>query len=868
MWKRSEKGKKKERRRERKNRNEKSYKIKMLKCPNGKIFNKLTKKCVEKEGEIGMIIEEIRGMKKKERKKLLEDCDEGMVRNPVTNECVKTSGRLGKLIIAEIEQEEECPEGTVLNPLTGNCVSVTGKIGQKLEGKYTCLAYPNKKTFNPRREQELVMNYFANTKEKGIILYHGLGSGKCVLPDTLIYINGTVEKIQDIWNTYYNCVRLDNEGGEWSRPKKELITNSIDDNKKLVETKVKNLYRQNINEDIIDLIFETGKKISLTKAHQLLSDDGWTRDFQVGQKIAFAKKLIKYSDTSSDCSTLLDKINNIDSDVLFSNLTSVNKDINNKDNNDNNDNNNEDIRYERIKGIEKRIYSGYVYDLEIEEHHNYVGNGIICHNTCTAIMTIDNYLKKRKKEKNPVKKVYIISPGSLRENFISQYCSICGENRDIIKDFEFISYNYSNLPSKLPDASDFDNSIILIDEAHGLISSAANESTNATELYDILYESKNSKIILLTGTPLTGNYIELYYLIKMVKPKAFDNLIEYNKMLELEDGVYYPVDVDIFKERISGVVSYLKGLQDFDVSTSSYPTVTSGLVNVNLTKEQYALYLKKRATELSAHPPNERDRYRNPNKYKKDKTLYYLAISMLRSRQILNVIYPEKIQTMLDDPKLKSSVLPDLPESNGGWITSNFIDRLSFYSPKIVALINKIERNPGKQVIYSEFKTRYGTTLIQSVLTLKGYSCLVFTGDLNDNTRRLTLQNFNSSSNLNGEQFQLMIITTAGAEGINLLQVRALHIVESSINEIEIQQVIGRANRYLSHSLLPPNKRTLKIYRYMAVLPGPDISSLSFQKIPPERYTSDQLAYLRGRERLRSVSYLDKLLKSFSVVPV
>src|SRR3989338_5216698 len=159
----------------------------------------------------------------------------------------------------------------------------------------------------------------------------------------------------------------------------------------------------------------------------------------------------------------------------------------------------------------------------------------------------------------------------------------------------------------------------------------------------------------------------------MVKPKAFDNLIEYNKMLELEDGVYYPVDVYLFKERISGVVSYLKGLQDFDVSTSSYPTVTSGLVNVNLTKEQYALYLKKRATELSAHPPNERDRYRNPNKYKKDKTLYYLAISMFRSRQILNVIYPEKIQTMLDDPKLKSSVLPDLPESNGGWITSNFI---------------------------------------------------------------------------------------------------------------------------------------------------------------------------------------------------
>ena len=853
----------------------------MLKCPNGKIFNKLTKKCVEKEGEIGKLIEEIRGMKKRERKKLLEDCDEGMVRNPVTNECVRTSGRLGKIIIAEIEQEEECPEGTILNPATGNCVSVTGKIGQKIEGKHSCLAYPNKKKFKPRKEQELVMNFFANTKEKGIILYHGLGSGKCVLPDTLIYINGNIEKIQDIWNSYYNFITCDNEGGEWSVPKNKLITNSIDHKNKMVETKVKNLYRQYINENIIDLVFESGKKISLTKAHQLLSDLGWTRDFKIGQNIAFAKKLIKFSESSANSAELLSDVNNIDSPGLNTSFSNNNYPVNNGEINvevnykgeikgeiKDEVNDNEDIRYERIKSIEERIYRGYVYDLEIEKYHNYVGNGIMCHNTCTAIMTIDNYLEKRRRENNPVKKVYIISPGSLRENFISQYCSICGEDKDRIKDFEFISYNYSNLPSKLPDPSEFDNCVILIDEAHGLISSAANDSTNATELYDILYESKKSKIILLTGTPLTGNYLELYFLIKMVKPEAFDNLIEYNQMLQLEDGVYYPVDNDIFKERISGVVSYLKGLQDFDANTNSYPTVTSGLVNVTLTKEQYALYLKKRGTELSAHPPNERDRFRNPNKYKKDKTLYYLAISMLRSRQILNVIYPEKIQTMLDDPKLKGSVLPDLPESNGGWITNNFINRLSSYSPKIVALINKIERNPGKQVVYSEFKTRYGTTLIQSVLQLKGYSCLVFTGDLNDNTRRLALQNFNSSSNLNGEKFQLMIITTAGAEGINLLQVRALHILESSINEIEIQQVIGRANRYLSHSLLPSDQQTLKIYRYMGVLPGPNISSLNFQQIPADRYTSDQFAYLRGRERLRSVSYLDKLLKSYSVVPV
>jgi len=33
-------------------------------------------------------------------------------------------------------------------------------------------------------------------------MYHGVGTGKCVLPDTLININDNIMSIEKIWNKY------------------------------------------------------------------------------------------------------------------------------------------------------------------------------------------------------------------------------------------------------------------------------------------------------------------------------------------------------------------------------------------------------------------------------------------------------------------------------------------------------------------------------------------------------------------------------------------------------------------------------------------------------------------------------------------
>ena len=59
------------------------------------------------------------------------------------------------------------------------------------------------------------------------------------------------------------------------------------------------------------------------------------------------------------------------------------------------------------------------------------------------------------------------------------------------------------------------------------------------------------------------------------------------------------------------------------------------------------------------------------------------------------------------------------------------------------------------------------------------------------------------------------MITSSGAEGINLRNVRYVHIMEPYWHPVRLEQVIGRARRVCSHVDLPLAKREIKIYIYI-----------------------------------------------------
>lgn len=74
---------------------------------------------------------------------------------------------------------------------------------------------------------------------------------------------------------------------------------------------------------------------------------------------------------------------------------------------------------------------------------------------------------------------------------------------------------------------------------------------------------------------------------------------------------------------------------------------------------------------------------------------------------------------------------------------------------------------------------------------------------MSQDDRDKLLQEFNRPANLNGDFIKVVIISEVGSEGINLKNVRNVHIVEPLANESEMIQVIGRGVRQNSHKDLP-----------------------------------------------------------------
>ena len=148
-----------------------------------------------------------------------------------------------------------------------------------------------------RPQQFLLTNYMnPDTPYKGLLMFHGVGTGKCVLPNTKVYINDNVMNIQDAWNLYNdNNLLFDNENGCWSKPKTILYTTSYNlNNNKICNGLITNIYRQKIKEKINVIELDNGEIIKITKKHKLLSDKGWTNDFINCNFILSPYKMKKY----------------------------------------------------------------------------------------------------------------------------------------------------------------------------------------------------------------------------------------------------------------------------------------------------------------------------------------------------------------------------------------------------------------------------------------------------------------------------------------------------------------------------------------------------------------------------------------------
>ena len=203
-----------------------------------------------------------------------------------------------------------------------------------------------------------------------------------------------------------------------------------------------------------------------------------------------------------------------------------------------------------------------------------------------------------------------------------------------------------------------------------------------------------------------------------------------------------------------------------------------------------------------------------------------------------------------------TKAIRDLKVSSGSFLIP---DELATYSPKFLHLLHNIldKQHVGLHLVYSQFRTLEGIGIIKLILEANGFSqfkihksstgdwtidmtpeeqerpCFaLYTGTETAEEKEIIRNIFNSkwknvpksiveqlstrfTNNMYGEVIKILMITASGAEGINLRNVRYVHITEPYWHPVRTEQIIGRARRICSHIDLPEELRTVDVFLYL-----------------------------------------------------
>lgn len=497
--------------------------------------------------------------------------------------------------------------------------------------------------------------------------------------------------------------------------------------------------------------------------------------------------------------------------------------------------NNTDIIKKSLFEYQRYIYNYMVHtdNRGILLYHS-VGSG----KTLTSISIAEEF-------RNLKKDIIIISSKSLQANYkkeIEKFNKMINpeindeEIEEIVTQYKYVTSNSKNMISSLDDKlfnvlnnknSDskvnLENKIIIIDEAHNLFNSIVNGSKIANEFYDLIMNTKKIKLIFLTGTPIINNPFEIAVAFNMLYGKIINKEYKFKKSKE-----YYTIlpeyytdfqqyfinqsnnsikNENKFKNRIYGLVSYYG-----DMYTDILESIKDSIKSTKI-KENYPdrLSIKIEIIEMSNIQNAEYTKARDIEKRENTK----IGSSIFKEKNIASTSYRIKSR------QLSNIFIPGTPE-----LTIYNFDK---YSPKLVKIFKNINENHKNQIslVYSNF-LESGLIAFSKFLELNNYinynskndsdklKYAIFSGQQTPEERSEIIKLVNSNNNLNGQKISILLISKSGAEGLDLKNIRSVHIMEPYWNYSLIEQIIARAVRYKSHELLNKNDQNVQTYIYLS----------------------------------------------------
>jgi hypothetical protein len=652
------------------------------------------------------------------------------------------------------------------------------------------------------------------TKVDRQLLFHGLGSGKCVLPHMEVLLDDSrYIPISCLFARHSLATNVVFDGeGYWSKPtKKAPRVKAYDFSlEKSISVPIKYFYHQTlIGKRVRKITFDNGHNIIVTCNHKLFDSK--------------RRLWVKSEDLTTGNS------------VLGSDLKSA-----------------------VIMDVENILYSGRVYDLEIEHYHNYIINGVFSHNTCTSI-AIEEQRKQYLLDRgfSLRKAIVLVKGATLIKNFQNELATKCTfktyqpnewtsqdeyqrkRNKIIKKAYQIFTFgtflNKLGTPGTEAYISkvrkNYDDTLIIVDEVQNIrIQLGQEKATKSlyTKMHSFLHAVQRCKILLLTATPIWDQANEIASILNLLLP--LENQLPTGRAFDAKffsDGTL--VNVPQLKARMNGIISYVRSAQTTAKIIEEgqtipwfkhlivYPSALSNFQYKALAeagKREKLEYGKEGGTKGAFH------------KYTRQSSSFVFPDGTYGSEGFKKYIDPK---TLLIHEKYRAEIKK----------------KLKILSSKMYITIKSILKNPSKLIfVYSDFVRGSGAILFGALLNLFGFKRATGLEKTADKTlRRYTLITsetssdrqierlkniFNNPTNASGDLIQVFIASRVVGFGITLKRVSQVHILTPHWNLSAIDQATGRCLRLDSHiDMIDPE---VQIYRHVGVVKKSDTNQYSSHK--------------------------------------
>jgi len=335
----------------------------------------------------------------------------------------------------------------------------------------------------------------------------------------------------------------------------------------------------------------------------------------------------------------------------------------------------------------------------------------------------------------------------------------------------------------------------------------------------------------------------------------------------------------LFAKRIQGLVSYFKGADERLIPKRVDDDKM--LEKVIMSPEQFVQYLDVRFQEIKADAKKALSMNDDGGSYR------------VTSRLACNFAVPPELRKLTKETEggvteetvqEKPEILAALKAQPAKYLSAKALEA---FSPKLLKMLTNIEETRNSQAewpnqfVYSQYRELEGLGVFAAILDANGWqqykitnkngqwqedemedkpAYAFFTGKEKEDQRELMRQILNNryensfppslktSIEQRGKKLLcLLMASSSGAEGITLANVRHVHIMEPHWTPARHDQVIGRAIRICSHATLPIAERTVRVSFYLSVISptqskgadGPNIVAVRKSDVELKRYEGD-----------------------------